>query len=62
MGDSLLTDSQTKGINKHCAKPPTYVLYRCVIVSAGCPKWLIDPTLFDLGSQLRKLNAYISSV
>jgi hypothetical protein len=22
MGDSLLTDSQTKGINKRCAKPP----------------------------------------
>jgi hypothetical protein len=22
MGDSLLTDSQTKGVNKCCAKPP----------------------------------------
>jgi hypothetical protein len=31
--DSVLTDSQTKGINKHCAKPPLYRYETCCNLS-----------------------------
>jgi hypothetical protein len=33
MGDSLLTDSQTKGVNKRCAKPP--IVMKLAVKPAG---------------------------